>query len=349
MQEQELYDVTVIGGGPAGLYSAFYSGLREMKTKLIEYQTQLGGKIHIYPEKMIWDVGGHTPIPGVKLIENLVEQGLTFHPEVVLNEKVESITRNEEGIFILQAASGQKHYSKTVIVAVGGGILNPQRLEIEGAERYEVSNLNYTVKSLQHFRNKTVIISGGGNSAIDWANELEPIAKNVYLTYRKEALTGHEAQVKQLMESSVVCFFHTSITKLVASSNHEVIERVELTNHETGEVSYLPIDEVIINHGYERDTTLLNNSEVKLAIADNYYIAGNAASESSIDGIYAAGDILHHDGKLHLIAGAFQDAANAVNKAKQYIQPDANKAAMVSSHNEVFKKRNRDLVKRMMT
>ncbi|NOU86962.1 SidA/IucD/PvdA family monooxygenase [Paenibacillus sp. LMG 31460] len=349
MEEQELYDVTVIGGGPAGLYSAFYSGLREMKTKLIEYQTQLGGKIHIYPEKMIWDVGGHTPTPGAKLIENLVEQGLTFHPEVVLNEKVESITRNEEGIFVLQAASGQKHYTKTVIVAVGGGILNPQRLEIEGAERYEVSNLNYTVKSLQHFRNKTVIISGGGNSAIDWANELEPIAKNVYLTYRKEALTGHEAQVKQLMESSVVCFFHTSITKLVASSNHEVIERVELTNHETGEVSYLPIDEVIINHGYERDTTLLKNSEVKIAIADNYYIAGNAASESSIDGIYAAGDILHHDGKLHLIAGAFQDAANAVNKAKQYIQPEANKVAMVSSHNEVFKKRNRELVKRMMT
>lgn len=349
MEEQDLYDMTVIGGGPAGLYSAFYSGLREMKTKLIEYQTQLGGKIHIYPEKMIWDVGGHTPIPGAKLIENLVEQGLTFHPEVVLNEKVESITRNEEGIFVLQAASGQKHYSKTVIVAVGGGILNPQRLEIEGAERYEVSNLNYTVKSLQHFKNKTVIISGGGNSAIDWANELEPIAKNVYLTYRKEALTGHEAQVKQLMESSVICFFHTSITKLVASSNHEVIERVELTNHETGEVSYLPIDEVIINHGYERDTTLLKNSEVKIAIADNYYIAGNAASESSIDGIYAAGDILHHDGKLHLIAGAFQDAANAVNKAKQYIQPEANKVAMVSSHNEVFKKRNRELVKRMMT
>ncbi|MDQ0901906.1 MULTISPECIES: NAD(P)/FAD-dependent oxidoreductase [unclassified Paenibacillus] len=349
MEEQELYDVTVIGGGPAGLYSAFYSGLREMKTKLIEYQTQLGGKIHIYPEKMIWDVGGHKPIPGAKLIENLVEQGLTFHPEVVLNEKVESITLNEEGIFVLQAASGQMHYSKTVIVAVGGGILNPQRLEIEGAERYEVSNLNYTVKSLQHFRNKTVIISGGGNSAIDWANELEPIAKNVYLTYRKEALTGHEAQVKQLSESSVVCFFHTSITKLVASSNHEVIERVELTNHETGEVSYLPIDEVIINHGYERDTTLLKNSEVNIAIADNYYIAGNAASESSIDGLYAAGDILHYDGKLHLIAGAFQDAANAVNKAKQYIQPDANKVAMVSSHNEVFKKRNRELVKRMMT
>ncbi|KAB2333094.1 NAD(P)/FAD-dependent oxidoreductase [Cytobacillus depressus] len=348
MGEQELFDVTVIGGGPAGLYSAFYSGLREMKTKLIEYQPQLGGKVHVYPEKMIWDVGGLTPIPGAKLITQLVEQGLTFNPEVVLNEKVESITRNEAGIFVLHTSSGQRHFSKTVIIAVGSGILNPQKLEIEGAERFEVSNLNYTVKSLKHFKNKTVIISGGGNSAIDWANELEPVAKKVYLTYRKDALSGHEAQVTQLLNSSVQCFFQSSITKLIAGRNHTEIERVELTNHQTGEVSSIAIDEVIINHGYERDTALLKNSELPIKVADNDYIAGSANSESSVAGLYAAGDILMHEGKLNLIAGAFQDAANAVNKAKQFIDPNAFKAGMVSSHNEVFKKRNRELVKQMM-
>lgn len=347
-QRQEIFDVTIIGGGPAGLYSAFYSGLREMRTKLIEYQPRLGGKIHVYPEKMIWDVGGLTPVPGEKLIEQLVEQGLTFNPEIVLNEKVESISRDEAGIFVLQAASGQKHYSRTVIVAVGGGILNPQKLEIKGAERFEVTNLNYTVKSLQRFKGKTVIISGGGNSAIDWANELEPIAGQVYLTYRKEALSGHEAQATQLMNSSAICYFNTSITKLIAGENHEAVERVELTNHETGEVTCLAIDEVIINHGYERDTALLENSALRIDIADNYYIAGSAGSESSIEGLYAAGDILKHDGKLHLIAGAFQDAANAVNRAKQYIQPDAHKSGMVSSHNEVFKERNRELIKQMI-
>ncbi|MFV2049781.1 NAD(P)/FAD-dependent oxidoreductase, partial [Metabacillus sp. YM-086] len=188
MDSQELFDVTVIGGGPAGLYSAFYSGLREMKTKIIEFQPHLGGKIHVYPEKMIWDVGGQTPILGEKLIQQLVQQGLTFDPTVVLNEKVESISRTEEGIFILHTSSGEKHYSKTVIVAVGSGILNPQKLEIEGAEKFEVSNLHYTVKSLKRFKNKKVIISGGGNSAIDWANELEPIAEKVILTYRKGEL-----------------------------------------------------------------------------------------------------------------------------------------------------------------
>ncbi|MEK3732991.1 MULTISPECIES: NAD(P)/FAD-dependent oxidoreductase [Paenibacillus] len=344
----EIFDVTVIGGGPAGLYSAFYSGLRGMKTKIIEYQPMLGGKVHVYPEKMIWDVGGQTPIPGAKLIEQMVQQGLTFNPEVFLNEKVESISRNAEGLFELHTSNSGIHLSRTVIVAVGGGILNPQKLQIDGADRFEVSNLNYTVKSLQHFKGKTVIVSGGGNSAVDWANELEPVAKKVYLAYRKDALSGHEAQVDQLLNSSVTCFFHTEITKLLASDNHEMIERVELTNSQTGEVTVVPVDEVIINHGYERDMSLLENSQLDISRVDDFYIAGNAHCQSSIPGLYAAGDILHYDGKLHLIAGAFQDAANAVNSAKRYIDPEAHKSAMVSSHNEVFKERNRELVKQMI-
>ncbi|TWT13203.1 NAD(P)/FAD-dependent oxidoreductase [Planomicrobium sp. CPCC 101079] len=348
MTRPEVMDVTIIGGGPAGLYSAFYSGLREMTTKLIEYQPQLGGKLHVYPEKMIWDVGGQTPAPGAKLIEQLVEQGLTFNPEVVLNEKVETISQNEEGLFELAGSSGRIHVSKTVIVAVGGGILNPQKLEIEGADRFEVANLNYTVKSLGRFKDKAVLISGGGNSAIDWANELEPIAKQVYITYRKGELAGHEAQVKQLMNSSVHCFLNSTITKLVASNERDAIEFVELTHGESHETTLLPIDEVIINHGYERDITLLEESNLAIDIADGYYIAGNATSESSVPGLFAAGDILQHPGKLNLIAGTFQDAANAVNKAKQFIQPDAYGVAMVSSHNDIFKKRNQELVKQLL-
>jgi ferredoxin/flavodoxin---NADP+ reductase len=185
---------------------------------------------------------------------------------------------------------------------------------------------------------------------VDWANELEPIAKKVYLTYRKEELGGHgqEAQATKLLESSVECFFQSSITKLIANGERDEIATVELTNHETGEVSYLAVDDVVISHGYEQDATLLENSELSIERADNYYIAGNATSESSIEGLYAAGDILMYEGKINLIAGAFQDAANAVNKAKQFIQPDAAKVAMVSSHNELFKKRNKELVKQLV-
>ncbi|GIP31699.1 NAD(P)/FAD-dependent oxidoreductase [Paenibacillus sp. J2TS4] len=346
MGTEQIFDVTIIGGGPAGLFAAFYSGLREMKTKIIEFQPFLGGKVHVYPEKMIWDVGGLTPVTGAQLIERMVAQGLTFDPEVVLGQKVTSLSKDENGLFTLHTPS-QKHYSRTVILAVGGGILNPTKLNIDGAERFEVTNLHYTVKSLARFRGRTVLISGGGNAAIDWANELEPIANKVYLTYRKEMLNGHEAQVTRLLSSSVECLFNTTIEKLVAAPDHETIDKVLLNRNEDGEKIELAVDDVIINHGYERDKDLLENSELKIAMENEYYVAGSAMSETSVKGLYAAGDILHHEGKLHLIAGAFQDAANAVNKAKQYISPDAKACGMVSSHNELFEHKNREMMKHL--
>ncbi|MBV6684848.1 NAD(P)/FAD-dependent oxidoreductase [Bacillus sp. JRC01] len=348
MREKEIYDVTIIGGGPAGLYSAFYSGLREMKTKLIESQPRLGGKIHVYPEKMIWDVGGLTPLSGADLIKQLVKQGLTFDPTVVLNEKVSSIRKDSEGIFILEGDSGDVHLSKTVIVAVGSGIINPQKLKIEGAERFEVSNLHYTVKSLTQFKGRTVLISGGGNSAVDWANELEPVAGKVMVTYRKASFTGHEAQCSQLMNSSADCLFNTTITRLIGSEDGERIEKVELMNVETKNTTVVSVDDVIVNHGFEIDSSLLKDSSLGIEMLDDFYMKGNAVSETSVEGLYAAGDILKHEGKVHLIAGAFQDAANAVNRAKNFISPDADRSGMVSSHNEVFKKRNRELIKKMV-
>ncbi len=348
MNHLDVYDVTIIGGGPAGLYASFYSGLRGLKTKIIEFQPQLGGKIHVYPEKMIWDVGGHPPLPGALLIEKLVEQGLTFHPTVVLNTKVEAIHQGDDRIFELVTDSNEQHYSKTIIVAIGSGILTPQKLQIEGADRFEVSNLNYTIKSLMHFKDKTVVISGGGNSAIDWANELSPIAKQVIVIYRKGDFTGHEAQVTKLFESNAICMFHSSISKLIASGDNSTIETVEVTHATTGEIQYLSVDEIVINHGYERDIALLENSPIQLELADGSYIAGSINSEASIPGIFAAGDILKHDAKLNLIAGTFQDAANAVNKTKQYIEPTADSFAMVSSHNDVFKNRNKEIVKQMV-
>lgn len=347
MNSEQLYDVTIIGGGPAGLYSAFYSGLREMKTKIIEFQPYLGGKVHVYPEKMIWDVGGLTPVPGGQLIEQMIQQGLTFEPEVVLGEKVTAIGKGEDGNFVVQTASDQKHYSKTVILAVGYGILKPTKLELEGAERFEVSNLHYTVKSFERFQGKTVLISGGGNAAVDWANELEPIAKKVYLTYRKDMLKGHEAEVTRLLNSSVECLLNTSIERLIAADDRESIEKVELVNNEDGQKIQLAVDEVIINHGYDRDKALTSNSGLDIEMADEYTVAGSPMSETSVPGLYAAGDILNHEGKLHLIAGAFQDAANAVNKAKQFIEPEAYGHGRVSSHNDLFKEKNRELVKHL--
>ncbi|WP_462412981.1 NAD(P)/FAD-dependent oxidoreductase [Neobacillus sp. Marseille-QA0830] len=348
MSQIEVFDVTIIGGGPAGLYSAFYAGLREMKTKIIEAQPDLGGKIHVYPEKVIWDVGGLGPTTGLQLMEQLKEQGLTFQPEVVLGEKVVNISKDDKGLFLLEAESGYYHYSKTVIMAIGSGILKPQKLNLEGADRYEITNLNYTVPSVKRFKDKTVLISGGGNAAIDWANLLEPVAKKVYLVHRRGALQGHESQVSQLLSSSVECILNSSITNLIACKNYQIIERVEITNGLNGEPIFLDVDEVLINHGFDQDTSLLDHSKLNVERIDNFYISGTPMSETSIPGLFAAGDILKHEGKLNLIAGAFQDAANAVNKAKQFIEPQAEQAAMVSSHNDAFINRNKEILFQMV-
>ncbi len=339
-----MFEVTIIGGGPAGLFSTFYSGLREMKTKIIEYQDQLGGKVHVYPEKMIWDVGAITPISGEQLIQQLTQQALTFNPKVVLGEKVKELTKNEEGHFVIKAESGHTHFSKAVIIAIGGGILDPQKLEVAGAEEFYSSNLSYTIKSLKRFKDKIVIISGGGHTAVDWANELEPIAKKVYLTYRKAALNGHEAQVSQLLNSSVKCFFHTEITKLFPDSEGQSIQSVELIDHMTGEKTYITVDEVVVNHGFIREKELIENSVLQIDMVEDHYIKGNVFCETSVSGLYAVGDAIDYDGKVHLIAGGFQDAINAVNKAKRFIQPDAEERGMVSSHNEIFHQRNRELI-----
>ncbi|TFB21769.1 NAD(P)/FAD-dependent oxidoreductase [Filobacillus milosensis] len=347
MNANEVYDVTIIGGGASGLYSAFYSGLRGMKTKIIEYQNELGGKLHAFPEKMIWDVGGQPPIIGEKFMKQLIEQGLTFDPTVVLNTKVVSI-QEENQCFVIQDGAGNEHFSKTIIIAIGSGILKPQKLKVDGAEKFELSNLNYTVKSLGRFKDKTVVISGGGNSAIDWANELSQVAKKIYVTCRKEQFKGHEAQVEQLQNGETTCLFNTCISKLIPSENQDQIKCIEVNNTSTGEVSEIEVDEVIVNHGYDIDTSLMKDSNLNIEMEDQYFIKGNSCSETSVPGVYAVGDILKHDGKINLLAGCFQDAVNAVNKAKQYIEPKADQTAMVSSHNDIFKNKNKELIKEMI-
>src|SRR5699024_8498406 len=134
MHNQSIYDVTIIGGGPAGLYTAFYSGLRGMKPKILEYQDTLCGKMHDYSDNIVRDVGGVTLVVGAVLSDQLVQQGLTFSPTVCLETKVESIARTNQGLFMLKTAFGHEHYSRTVVVAVGGGILNPKRIPVKGAE-----------------------------------------------------------------------------------------------------------------------------------------------------------------------------------------------------------------------
>ncbi|MFP3916951.1 NAD(P)/FAD-dependent oxidoreductase [Lysinibacillus telephonicus] len=339
-----IYDVTIIGGGPSGLFSAFYAGLRDMKTKIIESQPMLGGKVHVYPEKLIWDIGGMTPITGQQLIDQSISQALTFDPTVCVNTKVRTIGK-EDNMFIITTESGEKHFSKTVILAIGSGIVNHQKLEIEGAEKFENTNLFYSVRSLYDFKDKSILISGGGHAAIDWAHDLHGFAKDITVIYRGEKLSGHEAYIQKIKNNGTPILLNTQIKQFVPSLNGSTIQQVILENTTTTEEKAIHVDAVLINHGFLKERTIAFDDSITVERDKerNYKVVTNGKCETSVPGLFAAGDIAEYPSKIHLIAGAYQDALHAVNSAKAYLDPTANPTARVSSHNETFDERNREI------
>ena len=238
----------------------------------------------------------------------------------------------------MTSSTGEKHYSKTVILAVGYGVLSMQKLEIEGADKYEVTNLHYTVQELEIFRDKHVLISGGGNSAVDWANELEPIAASVTVVHRRDEFGGHEKSVLKMRESSVCLKTPYEVVQL--HGDGELIQSVSIENKESGEIERIELDAIIVNHGLKCDYGALE--KWGLSIEDGVAIV-NEKRETNIEGIYGAGDFVDHPSKVRYIAGAFTDGILALNSAKLYLEPDAPKVAYVSSHNIRFKERNKKI------
>src|SRR5690625_4862636 len=185
MQKKEIFDVTIIGGGPTGMFAAFYAGMRELKTKIIETLPVLGGQIEImYPEKNIFDIGAFPYITGSELIQQLAKQMEPFETEICLEETVVEI-KKEDDFFVLETNEAV-HYSKTILITSGQGSFEPRKLTFDYNEDYEDTNLHYYVSNLESYRDKTVVICGGGDSAVDWALTLEDIAKKVYIVRSEE-------------------------------------------------------------------------------------------------------------------------------------------------------------------
>lgn len=327
MPEEATYDITIIGGGPTGLFTAFYGGLRKMKVKIIEAMPQLGGQLSaLYPEKYIYDVGGFPKVSGQDLVDNLTEQAGFFDATSVLGETVENVEKLDEQLFKL-TTNKDVHYSKTVIITAGVGAFQPRRLKVDHADYYEGKNLHYFITDLNQFSGKRVLICGGGDSAVDWALMLEPIAKSVSLVHRRDKFRAHEQSVEQLMNSSVHIQTPYVPTKIIGDDEriHQVV--LQKMKEETEET--IDVDDVIINYGFI--SSLGPIKDWGLAIEKNS-IHVNTKMETNIKGIYAAGDIVTYDGKVKLIATGFGEGPTAVNNAKSYIDPKARLQPQHSTH-----------------
>lgn len=317
-EDQKVYDITVIGGGPVGLFTAFYAGMRQASVKIIESLPQLGGQLSaLYPEKYIYDVAGFPKIRAQQLIDNLKEQMSKFNPTICLEQSVEKLEKREDGTFKL-TTNKEIHYSKAVIITAGNGAFQPRRLELESAVQYEGKNLHYFVDDLNKFAGQNVLVCGGGDSAVDWALMLEPIAKKVTIVHRREKFRAHEHSVENLMKSSVDVKTPFVPVELIGDENgikQVVLEEVKTKARET-----IDVDAVIVNYGFV--SSLGPIKEWGLEIEKNS-IKVNSKMETNIPGVYAAGDICTYDGKVKLIACGFGEAPTAVNNAKSYIDPSA--------------------------
>lgn len=345
-QYAELYDITIIGGGPAGLYAAFYSGMRDMKTKLIEARGELGGRTLAYRDKMIWDVGGVPPVRCEQLIQQMIAQAKTFDPTIVLGQQIGRLERQEDGTMLLTSLTGERHYTRTVVLAIGYGVQKMAKLDLAGAEQFERTNLHYTVEELESFRNKRVLISGGGNSAVDWANELASIAAHVTVVHRRDRFGGHEKSVQQMKKSSVKVLTPYVITQLHANASGDAIEAVSIADVDgegrlvEGQTKQLEVDAVIVNHGMRSDFGPIVHWGMDMT---QWFIKVNEKLETNLSGIFVAGDTADYPSKVRLITGAFTDATLAVNSAKQYLDPQANEYATVSTHSDKFNEKNKSL------
>lgn len=325
-QDSNMTDLLIIGGGPAGMFAAFYGGMRQASVKLIESMPQLGGQLAaLYPEKYIYDVAGFPKVTAQELVNNLSAQMELFKTDIRLEEKVQAVEKLEERHFVVKTNLGE-HHAKAVIITAGVGAFQPRRLEIEGAEAYEKTNLHYFVNDLSRFKGKKVLISGGGDSAVDWALMIEPIAEQVTLVHRRDKFRAHEHSVEQLMASKVNIITPTEITELHGEGT---ITKVTLSHIKTKETQEIEVDDVIVNFGFV--SSLGPISEWGIAIESNSIVV-DSRMETSIPGIFAAGDITTYPGKVKLIAVGFGEAPTAVNNAKVYFDPEARLAPGHSSN-----------------
>lgn len=321
----EIYDITIIGGGPVGLFAAFYAGMRKAKTKIIDSLPQLGGQLAtLYPEKFIYDAPGYPAIKAADLVANLEEQLASFNHDILLEEEVIDLIRKEEYLQ-LETTKGT-HYSKAVIFAIGNGSFQPRRLTTEGAEQFEGKNIHYYVKDMQDFAGKKVVIAGGGDSAIDWALMLEKVAEEVSIIHRRPEFRGHEHSVEKLMNSTVQILTPYMIEDLHVENGE--FQGVHIKHTKEDELRQLPADSLIVNYGFTSSLSHLKDWGLDVS---RHSIMVNSDMSTNIPGVYAVGDISVYKGKVKLIATGFGEAPTAVNNALHFIKPDVRTQPMHST------------------
>lgn len=325
----ETVDLAIIGAGPVGLYGAYYAGMRQMSVKLIDSLSVLGGQlVTLYPEKYIYDVAGYPKVLAKVLAANLIEQAMQYNPQVCLDEAASELTRDDAGVWTI-TTNRAAHRARTVLIAAGLGAFQPKRLNLPEAPAFEGNGLFYAATTIAPFTRQRVLIVGGGDSAVDWANMLAPVASSLTLIHRRDAFRAHEASVQQMLAGPTKVHTFHELRRLEGDGK---IERAVIYDNRSNAEQVLDVDAVLVNVGF--NSSLGPIQKWGLTIEQNA-IRVDHGMMSSLSGVFSAGDVATYPGKLKLISVGFGEAAIAVNHAKQFIDP---KARLFPGHSSEMKR-----------
>ncbi|MFP9118848.1 NAD(P)/FAD-dependent oxidoreductase [Flavobacterium sp. RNTU_13] len=318
-------DILIIGAGPTGLFAVFEAGLLKLKCHIIDALPQPGGQLaELYPKKPIFDIPGYPSVLAGDLVTNLMEQIKQFQPGFTLNERAETIDKLEDGTFIVTTNKGTKHHAKAVAIAGGLGSFEPRKPLIDGIANYEEKGVEYFVKNPEQFRDKRIVIAGGGDSALDWTVFLADVAAEVTLVHRRNEFRGALDSVEKVQElkklGKVNLVTPAEITNVLGNGK---VEAVELDIE--GEKSILETDYFIPLFGLTPKLGPI--ADWGLEIEKNAIKVNNALDyQTNIEGIYAIGDVNTYPGKLKLILCGFHEATlmcqsvyNRINPGKKYV------------------------------
>jgi ferredoxin/flavodoxin---NADP+ reductase len=315
----DIDDLAIIGAGPTGLFAAFYAGLRQMRTKVIDSLEILGGQLTtLYPEKLIYDVPGFPSVLAKDLARGLIEQGMQYRPTVCLGEQVRELVSDDRSGVLRLLTDKSVHHARAIVIAAGVGAFQARMLPLANAKQYEGRGLYYFVKEPSAFAGKRVLIVGGGDSAVDWANMLVGTAARVTVIHRRDQFRAHEESVRRMRQSLVeVRTFHE--LRSIGGDGH--VRQAIIYDNRSGAEEMLDVDAVLVNIGFVNSLGPIRDWGLDL---EGNAIKVDSMMQTSRPGVFAAGDICTYPGKLKLIATGFGEAAIAVNYAKHYLDPSAN-------------------------
>lgn len=326
---EKTTDIIIIGAGPAGLFAAFYAGMRNLSVKLIDSLPQVGGQPQaLYPEKNIYDIAGFPKITGHELTEQLTRQISRFESTTSIHLSEEVLKFERENNHFIVHTDKATHQAKAIIIAAGNGSFHPRKIEMENLADYEGHGVTYNISNLDQYSGATLAICGGGDSALDMALALKDYAKKIYIIHRRDRFRAHEHSVDVAQAAENIEFI-TPFVPIAVAGDGSRLTKICLQEPRAADVMTLAVDGVIMAYGFVSSIGPLKNWQLKSA---NNMIAVNQHFETSEPGIYAIGDIATYPGKVKLIASGFGEAPSAINEIVHYLYPERGNKPLHSSN-----------------